>query len=489
MCGLFGFVSSKGNININKKDFITLGIFNDSRGGDSVGILTNQQVEYGIEKTKLFSDFYKESELLSLNAPASYLLGHTRKASVGKVVLENAQPVVIYNDNNEIDFVFFHNGTLKNHLALAAKYLTPPYVGVTDSYLMAYMVYFEGFKVFQEYIGAGMFIIVDFRQDRTSPTISFYKGASSTTELVDTMFEERPLYMYATKDGFWYSSMINSLDLISFDDPSAKIVNFIPNTVVSYKDGKLIKSEKLSRAKAMQGTAYGSDNVLLETYKTYQSPVPQSKLPHHTPANNTPNINAQLPTFGEACYFFPKHSHSYYLNKLAFEDGYYYLNGQMAHGPLKITEYGYITEDPGEYIMYFFHGVLLHGKNIYEALNMIQYEFTIEPEDIMHYHSYMLYWKSPMPLEDENGLFYTVTDKFDYVLKHGLYHPILISPSYYYYFNKGSLEERLEVNYGQKISLLNSFKEEARKADKISAEDYYTILIDNISTHETPTHK
>lgn len=483
MCGLFGFVSSVGNININKKDFNTLGIFNDSRGGDSVGILTNQQVEYGIDDTKLFSKFYKESKLLKSQDSASYLLGHTRKASVGKVSLDNAQPIVIYNDNEEVDFVLFHNGTLKNYMALATKYLSPPYVGVTDSYLMAYMIYFEGFKVFQEYIGAGMFIMVDYRQDRKSPTISFYKGASPMTDLTEVMYEERPLYVYQTDQGFWYSSMENSLDLLAFGDPKGQVKSLTPNTVMSYKNGKLIKSEKLSRSKAMQGTAYGSDNVLLENYKGYQRATPTGN-----PVQQHANINAPS-LFGDTCYFLPKRSASYILGKIVFEDGYYYLDGKLAHGPLRITEYGHTTKDPSETNYYFFHGVLLYGKNIYEALEMIRHEFTIEPEDLMNYHSYMIYWKSPMPSEDQMGLFYTVTESFDYVLKQGIYCPLLISPSVSYFFNAGTLEKKFDVSYGQRCSFMNSFKDDVEKTNKISAEEYYTTLIENIALYETPAHK
>ena len=64
MCGLFGFISAKGDTYIDKKDFITLGIFNDSRGGDSVGILAKDQVEYGVEQNKLFINFYKTSDII-----------------------------------------------------------------------------------------------------------------------------------------------------------------------------------------------------------------------------------------------------------------------------------------------------------------------------------------------------------------------------------------------------------------------------------------
>lgn len=487
MCGLFGFISSKGDVKINKQNFNTLGVYNDARGGDSVGILVNEEVEYGINDTKLFSKFYKGSNLLTPELHASFILGHTRKASVGKVSLENAQPVVIYDEEGkDVEFVLFHNGTLKNHLALAGKYLTPPFDGVTDSYIMAYLLYFEGFKIFKEYIGAGMFITVDYRKNRKSPTISFFKGASTVTELTTPVFEERPLYVYENEEGFWYSSMENSLELISSNDPAAKIKNLPCNTVFSYVNGKLIKKESISRAAAMQGTAYGLDNVLLEHYKSYS--IPKNNFPVHREENFVENPKQS--NLGKACYHLPSRTHLYTQDKISFEDGLYYLNGKLLHGVKKFTDYGFtfdVCTDMMDY--YFYQGVLLYGKNIYEALCMIEHEFTITAKDLIQYHSYMVYWKSPMPVEDENGFFYTVTNKFEYEEKKGLYYPLLTSPCNCYFFDQGILEKVFDLSYGQKMSYISSFKDICDATNKITSEEYYQILIENISPNEITINK
>jgi hypothetical protein len=50
-------------------------------------------------------------------------LGHCRKASVGKVSIETAQPVVIENENGDVDYVLIHNGTIYNYRELAQKYI------------------------------------------------------------------------------------------------------------------------------------------------------------------------------------------------------------------------------------------------------------------------------------------------------------------------------------------------------------------------------
>ena len=122
MCGIFGQISVKAKA-FNKRAFCTMGVRNDSRGGDSCGIFIDGNVEYGIDKQKLFINFFRDSKLLEYTTTCKIALGHCRKASVGKVGLETAQPVVIYNDQNKIEFVVIHNGTIYNYEELAKKYL------------------------------------------------------------------------------------------------------------------------------------------------------------------------------------------------------------------------------------------------------------------------------------------------------------------------------------------------------------------------------
>ena len=97
MCGIFGMISKKARP-FNKRAFCTMGVRNDSRGGDSCGIFIDGNVEYGVDKEKLFISFFRKSALLNVTTQCKIALGHCRKASVGKVSLETAQPVVIKNE-------------------------------------------------------------------------------------------------------------------------------------------------------------------------------------------------------------------------------------------------------------------------------------------------------------------------------------------------------------------------------------------------------
>ena len=108
MCGIFGMISKKSRP-FNKRGFCTMGVRNDSRGGDSCGVFIDGLVEYGVDKQKTFISFFRDSLILNTTTECKVALGHCRKASVGNVSLETAQPVVLYNENNEIDYVMAHH--------------------------------------------------------------------------------------------------------------------------------------------------------------------------------------------------------------------------------------------------------------------------------------------------------------------------------------------------------------------------------------------
>ena len=127
MCGIFGMISKKPKA-FNKRAFCTMGARNDSRGGDSCGVFIDGQVEYGVDKEKMFISFFRGSKVLNQVTECKVALGHCRKASIGKVSLETAQPVVLYNDSGAVDYVLIHNGTIHNYKELAKKYI-PEIVG------------------------------------------------------------------------------------------------------------------------------------------------------------------------------------------------------------------------------------------------------------------------------------------------------------------------------------------------------------------------
>lgn len=119
MCGIIGMVN-KGKNGFSQT---ALNAFNDLlfmdtlRGPDSTGVaLVNVDGDVSVLKDSVSApEFYCTKEYNDvIDAPAyktgKALIGHNRKATVGKIVKENAHPFVI-ND----EFVLVHNGSLTSH--------------------------------------------------------------------------------------------------------------------------------------------------------------------------------------------------------------------------------------------------------------------------------------------------------------------------------------------------------------------------------------
>jgi glucosamine 6-phosphate synthetase-like amidotransferase/phosphosugar isomerase protein len=106
MCGIFAWSGSKPEL-FNKSKFDILGIYNDSRGGDSCGVSTDGEIYYGVTTNcKKYSQFLFEKNYLLPNKFPT-VIGHTRKSSVGSVNTENAHPFGfgVNNLNDSYEFV------------------------------------------------------------------------------------------------------------------------------------------------------------------------------------------------------------------------------------------------------------------------------------------------------------------------------------------------------------------------------------------------
>jgi predicted glutamine amidotransferase len=237
MCGIFGMISKKPR-RFNKRAFCTMGVRNDSRGGDSCGIFIDGKSEYGIDNQKTFINFFRDSEILENTFDCKVALGHCRKASIGKISLETAQPVVLTNENNEVEYVLIHNGTIHNYKELAKKYIPNVNIdGLTDSQVMARIFYYKGYDVLDEYIGGAVFVIYDYRIDKSF----VFKGSSKRTKYFKDAEEERPLYYCWHNGRFVFSSIYETLYAFYYEEtvyrlPSNKLVSIGNKTLESVKD-------------------------------------------------------------------------------------------------------------------------------------------------------------------------------------------------------------------------------------------------------------
>lgn len=264
MCGLFGFIGFKKQP-IDIKSFIALGVENDTRGGHGCGIFCDGEIEYGPSSEKYFESFYEDSKLLPTIEAAEVLIGHDRKASIGGISDEKLQPVVSYDENGDIDFVLMHNGTITNHTELAKKYLSMEKEEsdkFTDSQIMARIVYTHGFGVFSEYVGAGVFVIVDYRTPKRKPSVYVFKGKSKEHSYSKEAEEERPLYYIRTKNGLWFSSIMSYLRVMNYKQTDG-VYTFPCNQVLLINhNANLQLIEKIDRSELVQkpSVVYTSGN-------------------------------------------------------------------------------------------------------------------------------------------------------------------------------------------------------------------------------------
>lgn len=317
MCGIFGMFSKKTRP-FNKRAFCTMGVRNDSRGGDSCGVFIDGQVEYGVDKQKTFICFFRDSILLNNTTECKVALGHCRKASVGKISIETAQPVVLYNEAGEVDYVLIHNGTIYNYKELAQKYIPDINIeGLTDSQVMARIFYHKGYDMLDEYIGGAVFVIHDYRIGRSL----IFKGSSKKYTTSKEAEEERPLYYCWHNGRFVFSSIFETLYAFYYEED---VYTLTPNKLYNIKSDRLklvreYKRENVTQCKpittypSLYGSGWEDDDYMYGYHK-------------HKGNHQTPNHANEMKS---------------YLIKY---DGLNYIDENKApmHGVYQVSSYGYV---------------------------------------------------------------------------------------------------------------------------------------------------
>ena len=366
MCGLFGILNAKPK-KFDYNMFCTLGIANDSRGGDSCGIFIDGHYEYGVDKNKLFQDFFIGNKFLEDLKNCQIALGHCRKASVGKISKETAQPVVIEN-NGRVEYVLLHNGTISNYQELAEKYIPKENIqGLTDSQVMARIFYHKGYDVLSEYKGAGAFVMADYRDKE--PTVFFFKGCSKKSYYDAKPEVERPLFFYVNKGTVVFSSICSYLFILGKGDD-----------VWECADNTLCKFD-------------GEDVVSIKTYD--RSSICQIGTPS----------NKYVQYFDDDLGYFDD-----YITAIPSYNFYRKGQGKL-DGKFILSDYGFETKN-GK-VFYFWNGTLLYNKFCYEVLKKLSVknnleEFNKKNKNLIAYLSYnqvyfkdKLYRKAISPTESE----------------------------------------------------------------------------------------
>jgi hypothetical protein len=355
MCGIFGLINKKPR-KFDYTTFCTLGIQNDIRGGDSCGVFIDGKVEYGTKSERWFESFFQDSKLISETKECSIALGHCRKASVGAISEETAQPVCLKNEEGEIDFVVIHNGTIYNYKDLAAKYIPNiDITGMTDSQVMTRIFYYEGYEVLSEYMGAAVFVIADYRTKE--PTILFWQGESKVSQYgkIDL---ERPLW-FAISDGqLVFSSLSDYFPALLRD---WDIYSLAPNWLFTF-DGKELRS-----VRNYPRTDVGQyNNIYNSTKNNYYG--------NYLTYNNYDKVYCS------------------YSNLRCTIN-----NGIFAHRNYKINEYGTINPIGQSYEIWFWEGVVLINEKCFHILESICESLGILPKELLEYYREVVLYFSAFP--------------------------------------------------------------------------------------------
>lgn len=455
-CGIGGYI---GN-NFNKYKFNILGLYNDSRGGDSCGVFVgngeDKDVRYGHDKTKLYKNFVELGGLKDVNLEApNFALLHCRKASVGGISLATAQPVVIRDADNNIVFSMIHNGTLINYKELANKYNIDFTLAETDSQIFCKIVFKVGYKILSEYDGAGAFVFWDKRDG--IDTIKVFKGASLFYENDTALYVERPLFCINDKNSFWFSSMKESLEFIN--DTDLKIESVKDNTLITIKNGNIIGEDKIDRSARKQSDKLDVNwekqrELSKKNYNSCQTSFTEDDYDDIW----GDNWNRSTPQYSGAYRISEKASKivdSAYVckDKIHFNmNGLYYLNGYPCEGPIECTPSGFTNvSSVKKDIYYFVMGVLMCSYFDYLcASQFVSQNFAQEDCVEMYLAPY-----SPTPVPwsflDDKGCVYTEFYHYNEKIKDtelfsGSFEPFFSFKKDKYVVNSGEITWRYEIN-------------------------------------------
>lgn len=392
MCGIFGIINTR-KTKFDKRAFFTLGINNDSRGGDSCGVFIDGQVDYGNGDNKLFINFFDKSQVLNDAKDVTIALGHCRKASVGGVAPEKTQPCTVTDEEGNIKFVLTHNGTIKNYEALAKKYIPNIDInGLTDSQVMTLIFYHCGFDALTEYIGTAAFVAVDYRGEK--PKVYMFKGESLATKYTPTTSEERPLFCVTNKTFTVYSSISAYLYSLYHDQ---KVLTVNPNKLISINDkGELYVVKEYDRLKCLQQEPanvtvyptkyndYDDDEVYYPRYNR------GSKSQGGEEARNTKSAvaNGSVRLYMDND-FLVRTSPTY-----------------KAHGKYIVDEIGntYKEEDfktkDGLKTIFIFYGIVVNNRDAFDCLTTIANAWSCTPAELIDILPQIAYALSPYPIKD-----------------------------------------------------------------------------------------
>lgn len=460
-CGIFAWTGDS-NKKFNWDKFNMLGILNNERGKDSCGRASGNISQYGTGKYSNYDNFIKETPPFPIKE--RMIIGHDRKASWGYTVNEgNAQPVIL-EEGNEVVFILAHNGTIHNIDDLAKKYNIIK-GNNTDSWVLANIIYKNGFNVLKEYEGAASLVMYDRRKylETGNTHIHLFKGESKYNSWSQTSSEERPLYLLNKGN--------NSVYISSLEDPlwiiggnKDNIYDIATNKVFTIVNGVFLENIiDIDRFEMTQiKTHYKNFNYEYNDNYYYRKEYIKE-------------INIENENFS----FRDKH--------VDFRRGLFRVKEAVLNGIIHLTEEGEIVAAGTEKSVpfYFINGVMLKNhENFQKATRAINTLNTASEEDtyriLLNYSKYPIYFDTGAA---RGKCYYTIKDGTRHIY-HGDLQPEF--SSFRYTIKNGIVTASEYINLDRRIYPTKLFKlkqgEYYEEVDKVSYN--YPALIQNNNFEE-----
>jgi len=372
-CGLFGW-SGKNNRYFNRQAFTLLGLANQERGKDSCGVYDRKGTLYGVGINSLFKNYIQMVQPIA-STKTGLVIGHTRKASVGVVGVDNAQPITLLNDDEHLKFVLTHNGTLENHKELAKKYNIDITNLETDSQVLAALISSTevGLNILEEYIGAAALAFNWTNDD----SVYLFRGESPMYKSYKLPVEERPLHIYQeSPNSLYYSSEAGPLKLIAHSQDAVRKLK--GNMLYKIKRGVLTEVMEFDRKNCYQSeksTYYQGWNTAGYSYpyKDYYDDDIDDKPFYERgaivlPKNTSDKVRTKYNYPSET--IIKDNKQDLGLDIFSYYKGRFHINDELAEGKYIVNDYGLVVpkkkKTESKFTLYFILGVLMNNRDAYE---------------------------------------------------------------------------------------------------------------------------
>ena len=244
---------------------------------------------------------------------------------------------------------------------------------MTDSQVMAQILYREKYDVFSEYNGGSVFLFVRY-DDPLNPRVFVFQGKSKFSKWTTKEEVERPFYWLTDENqNIIFSSIPYVLEAL-YNTSCYEIEN---NMLLEFCDGD-----------AYFIAEYKRDNCTQQKETTY---------------------SGYLTYYNNDDYYVNKYSNSVlpfdnnYSNFVTYSDGFYYSNGLELNGEYTINKYGVIRPNDDKYSQkyYFFNGILLYNKESYDYLIKVKDMLNVNEEMFADAYMDLINNFSPYPIMSE----------------------------------------------------------------------------------------